>query len=222
MGIILSVKIKQLISKGLKALLVIMFFSLTNGGLLKAQDFDYHFGVRGGVGMSTLSGFANNGLKLGITAGGYAKFEFDENNSIDAELSYSSGGQQSEKWLENGSEQLKLYSKYNLHYLNLPILYQYYFTDILGLEGGVNFRYCMGSSLKTKIGNEGWHSVNFGKDEYNSFDFGMIWGVYTENLIPTDNFFVSLRAYFGFLDVVKNVGSNKNISVQISVGYMFK
>ena len=199
-----------------------MFFSLDNGGSLIAQDADYHFGIRGGVGMSTLTGFENNGLKLGITAGGYAKYMIDEYSSINAELSYSTGGQQSEKWLENGSEQLKVYSKYNLHYLNLPILYQYYFTDILGVEGGVNFRYCLTGSLKTKVGNERWQSVDFDQNYYNSFDLGLIFGVYTENLIPHDNFFVSLRSYFGFLDVVKDVGANKNISIQISVGYMFK
>ena len=50
---------------------------------------------------------------------------------------------------------------------------------------------------------------------------GLIMGVYTENFIPSDHFFVSLRAYFGFIDVVKNVGNNKNVSVQVSVGYMF-
>ena len=55
--------------------------------------------------------------------------------------------------------------------------------------------------------------------DYNAFDIGMIIGLYTDNLIPQDNFFVSLRAYFGFLDVVKEAGSNKNISIQISVGY---
>ena len=215
-------KRKSLTFRSLMAMFVVMFFLLANGGALQAQDYDYHLGVRGGVGMSTLTGFQNNGLKLGLTAGGYAKLVFDEHNSVDVELSYSTGGQQSQKWLENGSEQLKLYSKYNLHYLNLPILYQYYFTDILGLEGGFSFRYCMAGSLKTKIGNESWHSVDFGNDSFNSFDFGAVLGVYTENLIPHDNFFVSLRSYFGFLDVVKNVGSNKNISVQVSVGYMFK
>ena len=218
----LSITRKLLTIKSLTALLAVIFFSLDNGGLLKAQDADYHFGIRGGVGMSTLTGFENNGLKLGITAGGYAKYMIDEYSSINAELSYSTGGQQSEKWLENGSEQLKVYSKYNLHYLNLPILYQYYFTDILGVEGGVNFRYCLTGSLKTKVGNERWQSVDFDQNYYNSFDLGLIFGVYTENLIPHDNFFVSLRSYFGFLDVVKNVGANKNISIQISVGYMFK
>lgn len=218
----LSAKSKLLTIRGLLALMAVMVLSFISSGKLHAQDFDYHFGVRGGVGMSTLTGFQNNGLKLGLTAGGYAKCIIDENNSIDVELSYSTGGQQSQKWLDNNEAQVKVYNKYTLHYLNLPILYQYYFTDILGIEGGLNFRYCMGGSLKSKIGNESWHSVNFGKDSYNSFEMGLIMGVYTENFIPNDRFFVSLRAYFGFIDVVKNVGCNKNVSVQVSVGYMFK
>ena len=218
---ILAATRKSSAFKRLTALLAVMFVLLAQEGSLKAQDLDYHLGIRGGVGMSTLSGFENNGLRLGITAGGYFKVNFLENSSIDAELSYSTGGQQSERWLDNPEGKVKVYSKYKLYYINLPILYQYYFTDILGLEGGLNFRYCMGANLKTKIGNERWQSVDFTTKNYNSFDMGLILGVYTENLIPHDNFFVSLRAYFGFIDVVKEVGSNKNISVQISVGYMF-
>lgn len=217
----LSVKGKSLTIKSVIALMAVMIFSFINVSTLKAQEFGYHFGLRGGVGMSTLTGFQNNGLKLGLTAGGYTKFIFDENNSIDVELSYSTGGQQSQKWLDNNEAQVKVYNKYSLHYLDLPILYQYYFTDILGVEGGLNFRYCMAGSMKSKIGNESWHSATFDKDGYNSFDMGLIMGVYTENFIPSDHFFVSLRAYFGFIDVVKNVGSNKNVSVQVSVGYMF-
>ena len=207
----------RLSSKIAAFLLAVLFFTLTGGEVLKAQNNDYQFGLRGGVGMSTLNGFENNGLKLGLAGGVFGKYLIADNMSIIADIDYSMGGQQSEKWItEQRNEQLKVYSKYRLHYISIPILYQYYFTDILGLEAGANFRFCAAANLKTKIGNESWQSSEF---EYNTFDCGLILGVYTDNLIPHDNFFVSLRAYFGFLDVVKEVGSNKNLSVQISVGY---
>ena len=212
---ILSKNKKRLASKGIVALLAAMFF-VFNGGLLKAQDNDYQLGVRGGVGMSTLSGFQNNGLKLGLTVGGFGKYIIDENMSIIADIDYSMGGQQSERWITNTRDELKEYRKYRLHYINLPVLYQYYFTDILGLEAGFNMRYCIAGSLKTKVGNDSWKSADL---DYNNFDCGLIFGVYTDKLIPNEDFFVSLRAYFGFLDVVKNVGSNKNVSIQVTVGY---
>ena len=212
---ILSNNKQRLASKGIVALLAAMFF-VFNGGLLKAQDNDYQLGVRGGVGMSTLSGFQNNGLKLGLTVGGFGKYIIDENMSIIADIDYSMGGQQSERWITNNRDELKEYRKYRLHYINLPVLYQYYFTDILGLEAGFNMRYCIAGSLKTKVGNDSWKSADL---DYNNFDCGLIFGVYTDNLIPNEDFFVSLRAYFGFLDVVKNVGSNKNVSIQVTVGY---
>ena len=107
-----------------------------------------------------------------------------------------------------------------MRYFNLPVLYQYYFTDILGIEAGLNFCYCVTGSLQTKIGNGSWQSQDFSSADYNSFDMGLILGIYTDNLIPHDNFFVSLRVYYGFLDVLKDAGSNKNLSVQASVGYM--
>ena len=186
-------------------------------GPLKAQNSEYQFGLRGGFGMSTLTGFQNNGLKLGLAGGFYGKYFITENNCIIADINYSAGGQQSEKWVSHNRDEIKEYRKYTLHYINTPVLYQHYFTDILGLEAGLNFRYCIAGNLKTKVGNQNWEKSTL---DYNSFDFGLIFGVYTDDLIPYKEFFVSLRAYFGFIDVIKDVGSNKNVSVQISVGYM--
>ncbi len=200
------------------ALVVLLLFVFFHSSL-QAQSDNYHIGVRGGIGMSTLNGYKNNGLKLGVTAGLYGQYQIKERHHVSVELFYSTGGQQAEKWKVSGEEQIKEYSKYTLHYINIPLLYQYYFPEILGLEAGLNFRYCLSGSLKTKIGNGSWQSENF-SSSYNSFDMGLMLGIYTENLIPHDNFFVSLRAYFGFIDVVKEVGSNKNLSVTVSVGYM--
>ena len=202
------------------ALLAVFFFCLTTAGNLNAQSTKTSLGFRGGVGMATLNGYENNGLKLGLTGGICGKYSFNENNSVILDINYSMGGQLSEKWMTDGENEIKQYRKFSFHYINTPILYQYYFTNILGIEGGLNFRYCLNGNLKTKIGNESWKSVDFSSKNYNPFDMGIILGVYTENLIPQDNFFVSLRAYFGFIDVVKEVGTNKNISVQICVGYI--
>ena len=212
---ILSGNSKKLISKGIVALLAVVLLVVSKGSL-KAQDADYEFGARGGVGMSTINGFQNNGLKLGLTVGGFGKIYLDNNMSIIADIDYSMGGQQSERWITGERDEVKEYRKYRLHYINMPVLYQYYFTDILGLEAGFNMRYCVAGNLKTKIGNDSWKSAEL---DYNNFDFGIIFGVYTDKLIPSEDFFVSLRAYFGFLDVVKEVGSNKNMSVQVTVGY---
>lgn len=210
----------RLSSKITVFLLAALFFFSVNGVSLKAQYSNIQLGFRGGVGMSTMTGFENNGLKLGLTGGICAQYNLDENQNLLTEFYYSTGGQLSETWNSNRDEQVKIYSKYNLHYLNIPIIYQYYFTDILGVEAGPDFRYCVSGSLKTKIGNDSWHKTEFGNNDYNPFDFGLILGVFTSNLFPQEDVFVSLRAYFGFLDVVKNIGSNKNVSVQVSIGYM--
>ena len=212
---IFSVNNIKLTAKGLMTFLAVLFF-IFNGDILKAQNNDYQLGVRGGIGMSTISGFQNNGLKVGLAIGGFGKYFIAENMSIIADIDYSMGGQQSERWITGERDEVKEYRKYRLHYINMPVLYQYYFTDILGLEAGFNMRYCVAGNLKTKIGNDSWKSAEL---DYNNFDFGIIFGVYTDKLIPSEDFFVSLRAYFGFLDVVKEVGSNKNMSVQVTVGY---
>lgn len=202
------------------ALVAVLLFLLAGSTTLQAQETGrYHFGVRGGLGMSTMSGFQNNGLRLGVTAGVYGDYNLNKNNILTTELYYSMGGQQQEKWIEQGSEKVKTYSRFRFHYLNIPFIYQHYFADILGVEGGLNLRYCLNGNLKTRIGNEHWQTQEFSPSDYNAFDMGLILGVYTDNLIPHENFFVSLRAYFGFLDVVQDIGSNKNVSVYVGIGY---
>lgn len=206
--------------KSVIALVAVLFFLMSGKDFIQAQEKNYNFGLRGGVGMATLNGFENNGLKLGLMGGAYFTYSLTESGSIIADFNYSMGGQQSEKWIDNTNEKVKEYSKYALHYINLPILYQHYFTDILGLEAGANLRYCFSGSVKTKIGNGSWESTKFSSDDYNPVDFGLILGVFTNYLIPDEDFFVSLRAYFGMLDVIKDHNSNKNVSIQVSVGYM--
>lgn len=218
MARILYDNMKRLVPKGFATLMAMLFFMIVNGSVLNAQDAEYQLGARAGVGMSTLNGFEHNGLKLGLTVGAFGKYFLTENTSLIADFDYSMDGQQSERWVtELRDDKIKEYRKYRLHYFNIPILYQYYFPDILGLEGGLNFRYCFAGDLKTKVGNDkSWHTYSL---NYNGFDMGLIVGVYTENLIPDDNVFISLRAYFGFCDVVKEVGPNKNVSIQVTVGY---
>jgi len=210
--------IRKSTAKGFFALVGLLFFTINCGGNLHAQEKDFHFGIRGGVGMATLNGIENNGLKLGITGGLCTRYHFSEHHSVMADINYSVGGQQSGDWTETETEKVKLYRKYILHYINLPVLYQYNFTDILSLEIGPNFRYCLVGKEKTKVGNESWSSKSL---EYNSFDFGLLFGILTNDLFPFDDLFVSFRAYFGFLDVAKNLGSNKNVSIQVSIGYIF-
>ena len=210
----------RLTSNSFLALVAVLFFLSLGGNPIQAQEAGkYHYGVRGGLGMSTMSGFENNGLRFGVTAGIYGDYNLSDIDILTTELYYSMGGQQQEIWIERSSEKVKTYNRYRFHYLNIPFIYQHYFADILGVEGGLNFRYCLGGNVKTRIGNESWHTQQFSKSDYNSFDMGIIIGVYTDNLIPHENFFVSLRSYFGMIDVIRDVGSNKNISVYVGVGY---
>ncbi len=203
-----------------KAVLLTLLLCLALSGLQAQERERFNIGLRGGFGMATLNGYENNGLRLGMAFAVCGIYNITENTSVIADLGYAMGGQQSERWITEGRDEMKEYSRFGFHYLNIPVLYQYYFTDILGLEGGINFKYCLSGRKKTKIGNGSWESdTNFGRDDYNNFDMGVIFGVFTKNIIPNENFLVSLRAYLGFLDVVKDIGRNKNFSVQISFGY---
>ncbi|MCQ2309489.1 MAG: PorT family protein [Bacteroidales bacterium] len=207
--------------KGLPSFVVLLFLVLVPLSRAEAQGLDQlHFGMRLGLDMSTLTGIEDAGMELGFAAGAGAKYELSENSSVLTELLYSTGGKSSSITVSNFKDNLKIYDKIHLHYLKIPVVYQYYFTDILGLEIGPQLGFCLGGKKKTRTGNEDWSAVRLTSDDYHVFDFGILTGIYTNNLTSENDFIVSLRAYFGFTNVMKDEDGNKNICIQLGIAYI--
>jgi len=176
--------------------------------------------MRMGVNMSSLTNIDDAGLELGFTAGAGVKYKFPENSSVLSDILYSTGGKSSSSMIDTVSVSIKIYDKIHLHYLAIPIVYQYYFTDVLGLEIGPQFGFCLAGKRKMKTGNEEWSSVKLTSSDYHVFDFGILAGIYTNNLTSENDFIVSLRAFFGLTDVMRNEGKNKNICIQLGIAYI--
>lgn len=212
--------------KGLLSFILVSFFIFSTNKTISAQESEekpFTYGARIGLNMPTItSENKDNSLGIGFTAGLGAKYAMSYSSSIIADLQYNMIGSSSCNIIDisGANTKTKLYGRTTLHYITIPIVYQYYFTDILGLELGPQFGFCLGGREKTKSGNEDWLSWNLTSDNYNVFDFGITTGIYTNNLIPVDDLFVSLRAYFGLTNVMKDVGSNKNICIQLGIGYI--
>ncbi|MGN0032511.1 MAG: porin family protein [Candidatus Limimorpha sp.] len=200
-----------------------MFLLFPFSNKVNAQDSRFHYGVCGGIGMSTINGIEESGLKLGLTGGVCGKYIINEHSRISADLAFSSYGQQSQIWIESEmSNKMKVYKKHTFNYITIPILYQYYFTDILGLETGSSLNFCTNALIFSKIGNSNWETTRLTKNDYNFFDYCLVFGVYTTDLVPQSDLFVKLRVYIGMNNVLKNTTPNKNFSIQISTGYLLK
>lgn len=191
----------------------------------KTYSQEISLGLTGGLNMNTISTKdEDGGLKAGINIGGLAQYKLNEKSSLVANLKFSTKGQQFSKIQENHNEHVKIYHSTSLYYIDIPILYQYYFKDILGLEIGPTFNFCLGGKDKTKIGDSPWNIEKFKKGTYNTFEFGLTCGVLSRDLGQSsfNNIFIEFRFFLGLTNFMKNQGKNTNSGVFLNIGYIIE
>ena len=201
-------------------LFLILFLTST---VTKSQEFS--FGFTAGLNMSTISS-ANNesGLKIGYDIGGIGQYKINERSNLCANLCLSTKGQQYSNITDNQNTHAKVYHSTSLYYINLPILYQYMFKDIVGLEIGTSLEFCLGGNDKSRIGNEPWNTEKFKKGTYSPIDLGITLGAFTKDLGQSafNNIFIGFRYTFGLINIEKEVGRNTNRCASISIGYIIE
>ena len=211
-SLILLKKIQQLM-KNLKTNLLSLFL-LSLSTLSFAQ---IEFGVKGGVGLSNTTivhGVSKE--RFGFTGGAVAKYQLtnkNENHYLQAEVLYSNQGEFS--LYKEGGEKYKAF----LNYVNVPIMYKYYFDD-----QGKDFFVEAGPQLGFKV------SEKFDEDEPErtnnvpkSFDLALnIGGGYSINRQIEFN----LRYQYGLIDTYDynrwNNGNNRSSMLSLSVLYFIK
>lgn len=217
----LSIKHIRKIRKGSAfSLLLILLFLTTE---IHSQELS--FGFTAGLNMSTISSAKDNGgLKIGYDLGGIAKYPINNKSNICANILFSTQGQQYSDIIDNENEYMKIYHSTSLYYINIPILYQYYFNNIIGIEAGPSLGLCLGGKDKSRIGNENWDIKKFSKGTYNTFDLGITLGIYTKDLGQSafNNIFIGFRYTFGLINIEKEVGRNTNRCASISIGYIIE
>ena len=175
--------------------------------------------------MNTISAKSHeSGLKVGINIGGLSQLKINNNNSVIANLKLSTKGQQFSRIEESLNEYRKIYCTTTLYYVDIPILYQYYFEDLLGLEVGPTFNFCLGGKDKSKTGNEPWNVRKFEKGTYNPFEFGLTFGVFSSDLGQSsfNNIYIEFRYFIGLTNFIKNYERNTNTGVFFNIGYIFE
>ena len=190
---------------------------------LKSQEI--LFGFTGGLNMNTISTVSDEGgLKMGFNLGGLTQYKINENSNIIASPKLSIKGQQYSKIQEDPNEHYKIYHTTTLYYIDVPILYQHFYKDIIGVGIGPSFNFCLGGNDKSQIGNEPWNIRKFEKKLYNPFELGLAFSIFTSDLGESsfNNIFIELNGFLGITNIFKNYDRNTNVGVFVNIGYIIE
>lgn len=220
---LLSIKHTSTHRKGTLSFSVLFLILFLISATSNSQELS--FGFTAGLNMSTISSsYDESGLKIGYNIGGIGQYKINEKSKMLANLSFSTKGQQYSSMTDNQNTHAKVYHTTSLYYINIPILYQYMFKDIVGLEIGPTLGFCLGGKDKSRIGNEPWNTEKFKKGSYNPIDLGITLGAFTKDLGQSafNNIFIGFRYTFGLINIEKGVSRNTNRCASISIGYIIE
>jgi hypothetical protein len=117
----------------------LLFILLFTSILVRAQYTDTHFGIKGGLNISSLD--EKNGVdfnsKAGFYLGGLAHVHLSPHFAVQPELVYSQQGG------KDGSD------NWNINYINVPVLLQYMAGNGFRLETGPQVGFVVSSKIKT-------------------------------------------------------------------------
>ena len=188
-------------------------------GFANAQE--VKFGAKAGLNVSTLTGDVNDASsRVGFHVGGFAEIKLSDKFSVQPELLYSAQGAKFETSGAGFSEE----DKFNLAYLNVPVMAKYYVAEKFSLEAGPQIGFLLSAKNDFSYSDSGESEsgkVDI-KDGFKSIDFGVNFGAgydFTENLS------VGVRYNLGLSNIAEKVeGSDakvKNSVFSLSVGYKF-
>ena len=205
------------------SLLIALLIIISSNTSTQSQELLY--GFTGGLNMNTIySNSDDGGLKVGFNLGGLAQYKINSQMGIIANVKLSSKGQQYSKIINTPNDYFKTYHTTSLYYIDIPILYQYTIQDVIGVEVGPSFNFCLGGKDKSKIGNSTSEITKFKKGNFNPFEFGLAFGVFTRDLGQNafNNIFIEFRYFIGLTNVIKEHGRNTNGGVFLNIGYIIE
>lgn len=159
--------------KNILALTALLVFGLANAQTAK-------FGIKGGMNISDWAG-DTEGLdvksKIGFNIGGFAEIKLSDKFAIQPELLYSAQGMRVDDFETevDGVGFVTADMKFNLSYINIPVMFKYYAAEKFNIEAGPQIGFLTSAKLKTKVEGYGSSDVDV-KDNFESVDFGLNFG----------------------------------------------
>ena len=191
---------------------------------------------KAGINISSITGDGEGKkAKVGLVAGVEAEYGITENFGIDFGVLYSMEGCKSDLVIATGtgaSAYLAKGVKWNMDYINIPILAQYYPINGLAIKAGVQFGFIV--RQKAKIDVDGiqfrdgtideffnWFNEHrtaaFPEGKLNKFDFSIPVGLSYEY----QSFVLDARYNIGVTKLVKDADQGRNSTFSITIGYKF-
>ncbi len=190
----------------MKLLLSVFIAAVVLTGTANAQH--ANIGIKGGLNVTNIHN--SNGVEydnlVGFNVGLLAHIHFNKQFALQPELVYSTAGASN----KNGPFE----TKYNMGYINVPVLFQYMFDNGFRLQAGPQVGFLVSAKSKTGDFKEDF------KEDLNKVDFSLAAGM--SYLVPKTGFGFDARYNLGLSDINKegNVKST-NRGFQVGVFYLF-
>jgi hypothetical protein len=166
------------------------------------------FGFKGGLNFSNLyiSDVKDENVKLGFNGGFFAKLPVTKGLSIQPELLYSSKGS---KDTYNNAFQGSGEYRFNLNYIEAPILAVINITPNFSVSGGAYVAYLASANVKDVHSDGTINGVkNLNADDFHRFDSGLVGGA----SIDIENITIGARYNYG----LQTVGKSGNVSGDVT------
>src|SRR5690606_18930327 len=151
----------------------ILTMLLLSGVVMSSTAQDRRMGIKGGLNLSNLyvADDDDENARVGFHVGVYGQIFSTETFAIQPELLYTTKGSENE-WGGLVDQTVK----FNLNYLELPVLAVFKLGDAAEIHVGPYFSYLLGANIDTD-GDLGGSNQDLDRDNFNAFDFGLTGGV---------------------------------------------
>ncbi|HEY8733210.1 MAG TPA: porin family protein [Puia sp.] len=182
------------------------------------------FGIKAGLNLTNLysDDFADSHLKAGFNAGIFSKIPVTPGFSIQPELLYSVKGSKSNysNFVEGNGQY-----RFNLGYIELPVLAVVNLTKNFSIHGGGYGAYLTNANIKDVNNNGTINGITeLNANNFNRWDYGLAGGIGFD----IQNFLIGARYNYGLASIGKSgnlsgnvAGNAKNNGLSIYVGFGF-
>lgn len=185
--------------------------ALTAGLSTATAQKTFSWGPKVGLNVSSMS-HTDMHAKVGFTAGAFAEYRPFDRVGFSAELLYSRQGENDKATIDG----IRVKNRLKSHYLNVPLLANFYVTDKLALKTGLQAGFCLGARDITKIDGrkekvgigDAFHTADLAIPVGVSYDFGPL--------------VLDARYNFGVSHAMKNgLYNSRNNVFQLTAGIRF-
>lgn len=182
------------------------------------------FGIKGGLNFANLyvDNVQNENIKLGGNIGLFAKLPVFRGLSIQPEILYTSKG--AKVTYDNIIQGTGAY-RYNLNYVESPLLMVFNITRNFSVSGGAYAAYLTSANVKDVNSDGSVNGVtNLNAEDFNRFDYGLVSGI----SVDIENFTIGGRYNYGLQTIGKSgnrsgelTRNSKNSVATIFIGFAF-